>query len=550
MPKHCVTAQVYKTHIMSSIKIPKTRQNLINMMYLVLTAILALNVSKDILDAFVIVNEGLETTVENFAMKNAMLYSEFDLAKSVDPDKVTPFWIRAQQAKQFSEDMTTFIEEMKIRLMRETSDLEEAVADTIGLAYIDEKENYDTPTHILIGNSEDGSAGISRVLKEKIIDFKNKMLGLLGAEESKHTNLGLDTEDQTNTEGIYTWEMKNFYHTPLAAAITILTKIQNDIKNAEFHVVNNLYKSVGKHDIPFDTIAAKVIAPSNYVLLGDEYRSEVFIAGFSTTQNPEIFLGEYDSTLQIMTSVSDSLPVFRGLGRYSVKAEKEGLHQYEGIIKVKTSDNKIKSYPFKSEYIVARPSLVVSPTKMNVLYKGIENPVSISVPGMASENLSVSISGGNSIRKTGNGTYEVKISNSSPRKANISVTATLSSGEKRNMGSMEFRVKNLPKPYAKIGDIINTGRMNRNALKVQRVKAEYDPNFDFQLPIRIKSFIMESYYKGVLVSEKSNNGKLTDNMKLILEKIPSKTKVYFFKIRAVGKDDFVHELSPILIRIN
>lgn len=493
------------------VKLPP-RQKMIGMMYLVLTALLALNVSKDILNAFLLVNDGLETTVNNYQNKNAILYSDFDKAKGIDAEKVTPYWEKAQKAKISSMGMIDYIEMIKKRLVQETDKISKEEADTLSLENVNGKENYDIPTNIMIGQSEDGSKGLARELKEKLNDYKSGLLALLGDKERAATHLDIKTGEIITRAGVENWEMGYFYHTPLAAAVTLLSKFQTDIKNAEFDIVNKLYQSVRKNDFTFDTIAAKVIPSSNYVLLGEDYQADVFVAAFSKTKNPSILIGDYDSTTQNLTRVSDSVAVHKGMGNYTVKTNKEGIFSYEGLIQLTSPSGVVKKYPFQSEYIVAKPSLVVSPDKMNVFYIGPKNPVSISVPGVASENIRATINGsGNRINKVGNGKYEVTLKNNSPREVFISVSASMPNGTIRSMGKKSFVVKKLPTPKAFIGGVSGKATASVNQIKQYRtIKVSYGRGFLFQgLPLVVTKATIERVRGGMISEAKINSGVLS-----------------------------------------
>ena len=148
------------------------RQKMIGMMYLILTALLALNISKDVLDAFIVVNKGLENTNKNFANRNDDLYAQFDLAKSVDPVRVSSNWEKAQNVKKQAKNLIKYINELKVKLIAETDGVTIQVADTLQMANINGKDNYDIPTNIMIGSSEDGSNGASRDLKNKLIAYE------------------------------------------------------------------------------------------------------------------------------------------------------------------------------------------------------------------------------------------------------------------------------------------------------------------------------------------------------------------------------------------
>jgi gliding motility-associated protein GldM len=531
------------------------RQKMIGMMYLVLTALLALNVSKDILDAFVLINTSLENTVVNYNKKNEILYSDFDKAKSFDPIKVTPFWEKAQLAKKYSLDLIEYIKELQIKLIQETEKITNTEADTLQLKFTKSKDNYDIPTNIMIGQTEDGSKGLARELKNKLDNYKRLMFGLFNEQERKTLNVDLKTDEVKSGEGIETWEIGNFYNTPLAATITLLSKIQTDIKNAEYEVINKLFQSVGKEDYNFDTVAAKIIPSSNYVLLGEKYNADVFVAAFSTTQNPEILIGEYDTIKNQLLNVVDTVPVTKGLGNYSIKTTHEGIFNYEGVIKLKTPGSEtVKLYPFKSEYIVAKPSLVVSPDKMNVFYIGPDNPVSISVPGVASEKISATITGaGNRISKTSNGHYKVKLSTNSPRNIDVKVNATLTDGTQKSMGKMTFVVKRLPKPYAEVGNVsLVRGLESRNQIKAHtKVKAKYGPSFPFTgLPLNVVKYKVEIFRGALQINSwNKNNGAITVNDRNKFNTLRRNDMVYFTNIFARDVSGQLVSLNDVTIKV-
>ncbi|MGE0636290.1 MAG: gliding motility protein GldM [Bacteroidia bacterium] len=528
------------------------RQKMIAMMYLVLTAILALNVSKEVIEAFVTVNTSLEATAGNFDEKNGMLYADFDQAKSVDPKKVTAYWEKANRAKELSSELNEYIRKLKVELIAATEGISIAEADTIHLDYVKKQDDFDRPTNILVGNTEDGSNGKARELKIKLNEYREAMLALVPEKERKNLNLGFETPDRTKKDGTKTWETNQFYNSPLVASVAILSKFQSDVKNAEFDVVNTLYKSFTKEDFPFDTIAAKVLTESNYVMLGDEYKANVFVAAFSTTKNPEIVLGKLNNDGTALVSESGSVPAVNGMGEYVVRASKEGIFNYEGMVKMTSPSGQQKLYPFKSEYIVARPSMVVSPTAMNVFYMGVDNPVSISVPGVAAENVVATVTGGNQLVKNGNGTYTMKIQKNSPMEVDVNVSAKMSNGETKSMGKMNFRVKRLPKPYARFGEITTSGRMQKGTVDAQLgLVVSYDPSFLFNIVATTKSFdIVLIQGRDVFTHHQEGSGKFTEETERFVKKAKRGDRLIFENIKAKDVNDVVHDLSPISITVN
>jgi gliding motility-associated protein GldM len=460
------------------------RQRMISMMYLVLTAMLALNVTREVLDSFVVIDKGLEATNKNFGKHNDDLYTQFDLAKSVDPNRVTSNWEKAQLVKKEAASLTAFIDKIKNELISKTEGIPEQAADTLQMANIESKDNTDVSTFIMIGNKEDGSTGKSRELKNKLEAYK-KMLGdYILPIDRKKVEINLDTHDPPPNDENANWEVYNFSERPLVACITLLSKFKNDIKTAESNVVDYLLKQVDKGSLKFDTVAAKVIPQSNYVLLGEEYKADVFLAAFNKTRNPEIKVGNFDEKSKTFIGAADALTVERGLGKYNIRTTREGFVSYAGSIKVVAPSGEEMMFPFKSEYIVAKPALTVSADAMNVFYADLENPISISVPGIPNERLSVSISNG-TITPKGNGKFIVKVRNGTDSK--ISVTATMENGGKRNMGISTFRIRQVPQPTVKFGKLVTDGALSKGEINnITGVIANYD-NFIFNVPCKVLS---------------------------------------------------------------
>src|ERR1051326_3601691 len=163
------------------------RQKMIGMMYLVLTALLALNVSKEILNAFIIVNTGLEKTNVNFTSKNEITYAQFEKAKLNDEKKVRPFYDAAMAAQKASKEMVDYIEKIKLELIRDVDKV-----DTLSnLKFLNAKDNYDIPTHYMIGDDPENATGKAAELKVKIKNYKDLLTGLVPERERANMKLGL-----------------------------------------------------------------------------------------------------------------------------------------------------------------------------------------------------------------------------------------------------------------------------------------------------------------------------------------------------------------------
>ncbi|MBN8695684.1 MAG: gliding motility protein GldM [Bacteroidetes bacterium] len=523
------------------------RQKMIGMMYLVLTALLALNVSKDILDAFIVVDKGLQNTNLNFIDRNENLYAQFDLAKSVDPVKVQPNWQKAQDVKKRSAELFSYIDQLQKQLIKETDGISADIADTIQMANISSKDNYDTPTNILIGDSEDGSKGASRELKNKLNEFKKTISAYIAPEDQKKVSIDINTDDPKASENNENWEMYNFYHRPLVASLTILSKLKNDVKNAESTVVDYLLKEVDDGNLKFDTVAAKVIAQSNYVLLGEEYKADLFVAAFSKTKDPEVLVGDYNESTKSFSTTPNKVETQKGMGKYTVKTNKEGIVSYSGVIKMTSPKGKEMQFPFKSEYIVAKPALTVAVEKMNVVYRGLDNPISVSVPGIPTERLSVSATNATLVN-LGNGQFNLIPTGDGV--ANVNVIANMENGEKRNMGTMTLRIKRIPKPVAKLGNITSEGSMSKGEFDSKTTLEAYYDNFPYQATCKVTSFTMSYLTNGVIGSVNISGNNISDQLKTIYKSLKRGSKVYFENIIGVGPDGQPNKLGALTVKVN
>lgn len=519
------------------------RQKMIGMMYLVLTALLALNVSKEIINAFVTINDSLEVTVKNLQGKNAQAYSAFDKQMQNDKAKTEPYYKKAQVVKKQCEDLDKYITVLKEELIR-TTDKMEATAKMVPLNEMKSKDNYDEPTRIMCGDKQDGRGHKATELKDKINAFKKTVIATLDpADRDKFTKRlddlfnTKDPDTKVLEDGKKTWEMANFYHNPVVATVALLSKVQTDIKNAESEIITHLLSSINAADFKFDTLAPKVIAPSSYVIEGQEYVADIFLAAMSSTSDPEITVG------------GSSLTVSGGVGQYKLRASGIGEKKYAGVIKVKKPDNTFESYPFESSYIVAKPSASVAADKMNVIYIGVPNPITVSVPGVPDEKVKAIPTGFTLTpdAKSGKGHF-IADAKGQPGEAKIVVSADFG-GKPMQMGEFKFRLKRIPDPVAKIGGK-KDGNIPKSALGAQQGIIPTMEGFDFDLYPKVLSFKMSRYGKGRDPVEKSaESGTLTGEMKSIIEQSRAGDKILFEYIKVSMPDGTTRTVNSIPLTV-
>lgn len=510
------------------------RQKMIGMMYLVLTALLALNVSKDILDAFVLVDESLTVTTENFSEKNKLVYDEFDKAYTSNPNKVKKWKDYADQVRKGADELYKMINDLKIQIVQKADKKTEAIVkDKVQSGKITTKDNTDIPAQLMVGDNNNGKG---KELKNKIIKFRELLLSMVdkkdGVDVIKSIEKNLNTNDPPAKEGAQTtWESEHFEHLPLIAVTTIMSKMQSDIRNAESEITRYLYGRIESGSFKFNKLEPTIIANSNYILKGNEYQAEVFLGAFDTTQVPNIVVD------------GKTLPVKNGRGVYTVSGGAPGNRKWGGIIEMKATDGTIIRKPFNAEYQVAEAQAVVSPTKMNVFYLGVDNPVSVSVPGVPGDKVFPSISNG-SIRKIGN-SYIVNPAHQGT--ATVNVIAEID-GKRKSMGSMDFKVKEIPPPIPKVANR-KSGTVEKNILLAQMVVLADLENFDFDAKFTVTEFNVSAAIGGFTQDAPTKGNKITEAQKEIIRKVLKGTRLLFTNIRAVGPDGKTRDLNDIVFKI-
>jgi len=536
------------------------RQKMIGMMYLVLTAMLALNVSAEVLDAFRLVDEGLKKTTENYMKKNEVLYKQFDKQYAENEEKVGPYKDKADEVRKLSEELYQFIQDLKLEIVRANQgEDEEANAAIEDGKIVNEKltgtDKNDVPSRILIGENYNGKA---YDLKKKIEEYREFLLGLVAPEDERVINSlmnNLNTADPEGTESDHhehvSWEVKHFSHIPLGAIMPILSKFQADVTNSESEIVQYLLNQIDAGSFSFNKLEVAVIPNSSYIIEGNPYRADIFLAAVDTTAPPTVLVGRYDSTQNdegiweyTMRPGFDSLNVVNGKGKYEVKRS-IGPYDYQGIIKLRGPDGNFITKTFRRSFQVAKPNLVVSATKMNVFYVGVDNPVSISVAGVPGDKIKPSITNGR-ITKQRDGSYIVNARR--PGNSIITVNAEIE-GKMTSMGTSQFRVKSLPDPVAKVAGK-KGGDIEKNVLKAQSVIRAEMENFDFDLTFRITRFTISTTDRGgYFIEEEIQGSQFNDKAYEMINDARRKQKINFEDIRAIGPDGSERKLAAIVFTI-
>lgn len=508
---------------------PETpRQKMISMMYLVLTAMLALNVSAAILNGYAAVDDSLHATIETMNEGNNTAYMQFKAALDQNPEKVQSWYDKAMEIKQASDAFFNYIQQFKDNMVREAEG--EDAKENATVRELKKQDDTNVPQRYAINE------GNAEKLKGAINDYRDFMIEITGDapavdEELRQTFV---TPRGVNTSGdSISWEESLFYEMPMCACITVLTKLQSDIRHIEGRAVRFLLTQTDAGDLRVNKFNAYVIPSSDYVVRGNKYKAQIILAAIDSTNAPEYYVNGQ----QIASN-----------GLYEVVANSVGQQKLSGRIAYRNQQGEMQYVPFEREYTVVEPSATISNTELNIMYRGYDNPFSISVPGISSNSLDVKCKDATIVKK--DGIWIISPSKNSPENLAIEVYAQIGNNAVL-MGSHVYRVKNLPPPnaYFEINGIpTDEDKIPLHALTnpKNRVVASYGPDGLVQAKFEIVGFQVK-LQTGVSLAVK---GDRFDTKALnAIKKLKQGNTINLMYIKAKGPDGAEIQLRGLPIEL-
>lgn len=496
------------------------RQKMINLMYVVLMAMLALNISSEVLNGFSIVEESLNRTTANSSKENEVLYGNFAEQMKKNPQKVKEWFEKATAVKRMSDSLYNFAQALKVQIVREADGKDGNIYN------IKSKDNLEAASHVMLAPG----TGQGKKLYDAINNFRERILKMVPDKHQRdiiESNLTTKVPKNANTLG-KNWQEYMFEDMPVAGAVTLLSKLQSDVRYAEGEVLHTLVANIDMKDIRVNKLSAFVIPESKTVISGDQFSAQIVMAAVDTTQQPEIYVGGQRIT--------------NGLYRFTAGAV--GEHQFGGYITMRDGAGNVICRDFTQKYTVVAPSATVSADLMNVLYAGYDNPISVSIPGVPLNAVSASISGG-SFHSIGMGKYIAR-----PPAVGRDVTISVASnanGKSRQMGKFTFHVRKLPDPaaYMQIGtDRFRGGGLAKaSIMSAPGIKAAID---DGILDIQFKVVSFETVFfdnMGNAVPMASAGGNFSERQRDTFRKLSRGKRFYISRITAVGPDGITRKLN-------
>ncbi len=511
------------------------RQKMINLMYLVFIAMMALNVSSEVLDGFELVEGSLRTTIDNSAHRNDLVSGEMDAYYQINPDKVREWYEKKNIAKQASDSLYNYLQELKIRIVQKADGEEGDVLN------IDHKEDLEAASSVMLAPV----VGEGKKLRETIDRYRVLMGDMI--QDSVKTRI---LEETLNTKpprkaGINTrsWEEALFENMPVAAAVTLLTKIQSDVRYTEGEVLNNLLNSVDVGDYRVNQITAQVVPESQIVMRGSQYRANIVLSAVDSTKRPAIYVN------------GQMLPE-DNRGLFAVNTGSVGTFPLKGYIEMPNADGSMLRRDFETQYFVTEPSATVAPTLMNVLYAGYNNPISIAVPGTPSSNITATITNG-TLTRTGD-KWNARV-NTVGQNAVVSVQARMADGRMVEMAKTTFRVRKLPDPLPYIEFKEASGNMRRfkggviakrNLLEAGGVLAAIDDDI-LEVDYTVVRFTLTYYDSfGNAQREVTEGSRFSERQRNYISNLARGKDLLITGVVAKGPDGIERTIPPIQMTVN
>ena len=396
---------------------------MINLMYVLLMAMLAMNVSSDVLNGFTMVDESLARSTENAGIQNTTLYSSLGEMMAKNPEKVREWFERANSVKAKSDSLYNLADRLKQSIAFEADGKE---ADHTNLK---NREDLEAATFVMLTGNNEGEKLYNAINEYR--DFMAELVTTQAQKEMIANCLSTEVPKENNLLN-KNWQEYHFESMPAIAAITLLTKIQNDVRYVEGEVIHMLSKNVDMGDVRVNQIKALVIPTSKNIVRGGDFSAQIILAAVDSTQRPQIYI---DDTLLEAEN-----------GEYAVRCNSTGDYTLDGYMLVNDGAGVATRYDFSQSYTVVDPTATVSASLMNVLYAGFSNPVSISVPGVPANKITARITKGQGTIKSDGKNGYIVVPTKIGEELLIGVTARNDEGRDQSMGEYAFRVRQLPDP--------------------------------------------------------------------------------------------------------
>jgi hypothetical protein len=559
------------------------RQKMIGMMYLVLTALLALNVSKEIINAFVKLDQKLMESNSLLINQSDEIMMEFENAMMIKTNKpsVKPVYEKAIKVREMTYEIDRFINiDCKNELIKSVESVDWVVEDKKNLRFktrnpmeIETKDDYDAATRLFGG--EEGTDGYEKgaEIRDRIHQYRDKLLSFISEGEyegkkfkfdpskidqtdsltisktlEEELKRGVFKEDREKIRAIYkiltlpeklsdneetvAWQLGTFDHAPVVAASAMFTAISNDIRNAEMKALELLRSKISPDFVKVNKVEILASARTNYINMGDSLELNVMMAAYDTTDIPMIKYGVDED--------SENESKWKEIrGKINLDGMHSGTHQVKGVMGIKEK-GVLKWKPWKFTYEVGKPMAAIENTEMNILYAVYENKMKISASGYPQDRISVSASSGVNVIRQGE-IYVLKPEiNLNGREVSITVNGKAEDGKIKSLGSYKYKVRRLPPPTLMVNSTkAETGKISKSDLLTGTLTASYGPEFPMPVRFVVSGFDLVIEQRGIFTPFTSNDNTISNNQKSVIRAMSSGQYIILKNVKVKGPGGFI-----------
>ncbi|QFZ54959.1 gliding motility protein GldM [Oceanihabitans sp. IOP_32] len=510
------------------------RQRMINLMYLIFIAMLALNMSKEVLSAFGLMNERLVESNQAAEARNNNFVESLALKAEEQPEKYAPLKADADKIHKLAQEFDAYLAELKKGMKATVEDPQDYEKMDRG-NYLDEK--------FFKGDKlkEDGQEFLNQ-----IENFREGVVALLqdekGMEEVvKDVKDKFTTSQVTNRDGIEVdWLDYHYKGFPLVASLTKITQLQSDIKTTESEILSNMLQGTLSSEVSMTNYTTLMETSKSAYFNGEKFDGQIVLGRKDASTVPT----RVELTLDGRPLSEKEYTIEEGKVKLNIGAGGVGEHKIEGKL-IFAQDGEEIEVPVNSSFAtVSKPnSATISADKMNVVYRGVKNPMTISFAGIPDNKVSASAQG---LSRRSGSSYVMDATRIKGREVRINVSGTLPDGTPVS-DNAKFRIKDLPKPTGTVRGEDGSLKMQRNSLEISTIGAKFD-DFDFELPLRVTGFKFKVQGQPT-INVKGN--KLDNRAKAALRRAKRGSGVQIFDIeaKASGVSVILKKVSPVFVEL-
>jgi len=514
------------------------RQKMINLMYLVFIAMMAMNMSKEVLSAFGLMETKFANANDATTERNGKLLADLETKGVENPAEFKVPAARAQQVKIATEKFYNYIESLKRELISKGKYEIDSETGKLPFESMDKTDILDEMWFTGDRLTKKGDEVMANIQQ-----YKDEMNAILATDESyrgqaESFNRLFSTEPVENKKigKEVDWLSYHFQGFPAIASYTKLTAMQNDVKVTESDMLSLFLGNIVSEATTLNNYQAIVLADKSAFFAGESFQGRVVIGKYANVPPTKLVVQNQEINLSEAIDSSGAATLDFNVGNV-------GEHEIDGEFTF-IENNKELKIPIKGNYVVVpRPnSATISADKMNVVYRGVDNPMTISFAGVPDNKVNASAPG---LSKLANGKYMMKPQGG--REVIIKVSATLDDGSPTS-DQKKFRIKDLPAPQGAIAGQVGSTKLPRNNVEIGKIEAKFQDDFDFALPLTVTSFKIKVPGQPSVVC---NGNRLNGQAKSALRKARRGDGIQIFEIKAKANTSVkIKPAAPVFIELS